>query len=362
MTRTATLPTLAVSFVCLAAIAGTRSASAADALECDTGVPASTMRLFDGHDHLRVESVEAGEDDLALLADAGVSLGMLALGTPDADANSIARMLQISSAHPVFTFAWTPTLVMDGVKVFSSTASSVVRGQLEAGGRGVGEMTLRHSGPPLLAADIAANDAIAMEVYAEAAAHGVPVSIHFETRDKSAPGVDITSRIDELRAALSANPNTTFIWCHLGDTGPATVRALIEDFDNLYADLSSRNPHFVRDWPLSLQSLSDGEGSLKPEWKNLFEEHSDRFLFGLDLASDDRWAQLSAVVTYYRDVLGQLSQETAEKIACKNANALLTIPSVPGSSGPWTGLLALSVLVTGVVAGKRRLSSLSAPR
>lgn len=356
------LRSVAVLLVWLMAIAGGQAVRAADALECDTGLPASTMRLFDGHDHLRVESVEAGEDDLALLAAAGVSLGMLALGTPDADANSIARMLQTSSVHPVFTFAWAPTLVVDGVKVFSSTASSVVRGQLEAGGRGVGEMTLRHSGPPLLAADIAANDATAMEIYAEAAAHGVPVSIHFETRDKSAPGVDITSRIDELRAALSANPNTIFIWCHLGDTGPATVRALIEDFDNLYADLSSRNPHFVRDWPLSLQSLSDGGGSLKPEWKNLFEDYSDRFLFGLDLASDDRWAQLSTVVTYYREVLGQLSQETAEKIACKNANALLTIPSVPSSSGPWTAFLVLSVLVTGLLAGKRRLALSSAPR
>lgn len=47
-----------------------------------------------------------------------------------------------------------------------------------------------------------------MALYAEAAAVTLPVVIHFETRDKVAPSVDVTSRIDEFRAALGANSDT----------------------------------------------------------------------------------------------------------------------------------------------------------
>ncbi len=146
-----------------------------------------------------------------------------ALATPDANANSIAFMLQASSPQPVFAFVRAPTILVAGEKTFTPSMLTLVKALLGAGGTGVGEMTLRHSGPPMLAADIAADQEIAMAVYAEAAARGVPVSIHFETRDKSSPDVDIVSRIEELRAALSGNPGTRFIWCHLGDTEAATV-------------------------------------------------------------------------------------------------------------------------------------------
>ena len=89
------------------------------------------------------------------------------------------------------------------------------------------------------------------------------------------------------------------------------------------------------------------------ERRDLFEDHPQRFLFGLDIASDDRVDQLDDVVSYYRGVLGELSQATAEKIACKNARALLTATSLPGPSGPWLSLLALLVLTAGMVGANR---------
>ena len=58
-------------------------------------------------------------------------------------------------------------------------------------------------------------------------------------------------------------------------------------------------------------------------------------------------------MSYYRGVLGELSQATAEKIACKNARALLAPPSLPAPSGPWLIALALLLLVAGVVGVKR---------
>ena len=349
------LPVLAL--ICAAGIAGATPARALEAIECDTGVPASTMRLFDAHDHFRVPNAAEGEAELALLAGHGVSLGAIALGTPEPNEFSVALELQSSSATPVFAFATPrPVTGAGGESTYDGTTLADLQTQFGAGASGIGEMLLRHSGPLALAADIPADQATAMAIYAEAAARGVPVWFHFETRDKSAPTVDISSRIEELEAAVGDNPNTTFIWSHLGDTEAGTVRTLIEAYDNLYADLSTRNPHFVRGWPVALQSLSEGlpgDVSLKPEWSELFGDHPTRFLLGFDLANPDRWAVLSQVVSYYRGVLGELSQQTAERIACKNAQALLSTNSLPGPSFPWTGIGGLGILALGLAAAER---------
>ena len=338
-------------------LGGLGATPASSEIGCDTGIAASSMALFDAHDHLQVASVAGGHTALANLEEEGVSRGVIAMSSPDPANLGILLSLQASSTTPVFAFAMPPTFAPGGVKTYTEDTLTWIQNALEAGARGIGEATLRHSGPPTLAAEIAANHEIAMALYAKASSRGVPISIHFETRQKSAPDVDIASRIAELRAALAANPDSVLIWSHLGDTEAATVRALIEDFENLYADLSTRNPHYERGWPVTLQSLgegSDGFGPLKPEWKDLFEDHSDRFLFGLDLANPDRVAQLDAVVDYYRGVLGQLSQETAEKIACKNARALLAAPSLPAAGFPMLMVLASLFVATGIAWARRQ--------
>ena len=347
--------------ICLAALGAWESAGAVNAIECDTGVPASAIRLFDGHDHLRITTTAEGEAALATLAAQGVSLGMLGLGTPDSSELVVALELQATSPTPFFAFVMPPPVTGGGgEKTFDATTLAFVQLQLDAGTRGIGEVSLRHSGPPLLAANIPANQATAMLLYAEAATRSLPVVIHFETRDKSAPSVDIPARLDELEAALNGNPNTQFILAHLGDTDFGTIRTLIENHDNLYADLSSRNPHFVRGWPMPLQSLSDGPtgtGNLKTGWKDLFEDHPERFLFGLDLANPDRWSQLPQVVSYYRGVLGELSQSTAEKIACKNARSLLGPVALPGPRTPWPEILVLMMLLGGAILLRRMIAS-----
>jgi len=316
------------------------------------------MGLFDAHDHLQVANVGAAQLVLDSLAGEGVSRGVIAMSSPDPGNFGILLSLQSSSVTPLFAFAMPPAFSPSGVKTYTPATLTWVRDALGAGARGIGEASLRHSGPPALAAEIPANQAIAMALYAEAAARAVPISIHFETRDKSAPDVDIASRIGELRAALGAHPDTNFIWSHLGDTDAATVRILVEDFENLYADLSTRNPHYERGWPVTLQSLSDGSegfGPLKPEWKALFEDHPDRFLFGLDLANPDRVAQLELVVDYYRGILGELSQATAEKIACKNAQRLLAAPALPVAGSSMLTLMVLLFVATGSAWLRSRL-------
>lgn len=339
------------------------SALAQAAIQCDTGVPASELALFDAHDHLDTSTLEAGYDDLAALATGGVEAGAILLGPPNFNHFTFALALQAESPVAVRVFSMPPTFTAaGGVKTYTQNSVDSVKDELDAGARGIGEMKLRHSGPPVLAAEIAANQVFAMEIYALAEERGVPVTIHFETRDKSAPTVDVASRLEELSDALDTYPDANFIWAHAGDTGPLTVRAMIEGHDNLYVDLSTRNPYFIRGWSASLQSLSTGStgmGALKTDWKDLFNDHPDRFLFGLDLANSTRWSQLGDVVGYYRGVLGQLDPDAAEKIACQNAQMLFAGPAselpTPGPMG------ALFFALAAVVSATVLLRSRSGP-
>jgi hypothetical protein len=204
-------------------------------------------------------TIEAGYDDLEALAEGGVEAGALVLGPSDPADLPFALGLQYTSAAAVRVFSMPDTVtVSGGVKTYTATSVAAVVDELNAGAAGIVEMKLHHSGPPHLAANIAANQATAMEIYALAAERFVPVTIHFETRDKSAPTVDIASRLAELSDALDTYPGANFIWAHAGDTGPATVRALIEGHDNLYVDLSTRNPYFIRGWPASLHRSPRG--------------------------------------------------------------------------------------------------------
>jgi len=126
--------------------------------------------------------------------------------------------------------------------------------------------------------------------------------------------------------ALSQSPDATIVWAHLGDAQPVRVRDLLTKHANLYADVSSRNPYFQRGRPIDVQSLTNTDGTLKSDWQELFEDYPDRILLGLDLTTDDRWAQLDQLVIYYRSLFKQLSQTTAEMIGYKNAKRLLGLP------------------------------------
>ena len=96
-------------------------------------------------------------------------------------------------------------------------------------------------------------------------------------------------------------------------------------YANLYADLSTRNPIIKMGIPVDQNSLTDGGGRLKPDWKSLFEEFPDRFMVGLDVNNTERMQQIDDLVAYYRRVLGQLPASIAEELAFRNARRLLKL-------------------------------------
>jgi predicted TIM-barrel fold metal-dependent hydrolase len=194
--------------------------------------------------------------------------------------------------------------------------------------RGFGEILLRHRRIPTPFNDEphACSDYF-LDLYAVAAAHGAPITIHLEhSFAADHDGVE-EPYSPELECALSAAPHVNFIWAHSGDAPPERVAELLARHPNLYADLACRHPFFARGLPLERQSLTvlfgPDAGRLTPEWKRALESFPDRFLVGLDAGSPDRIVIVDALAEYYRGVLAQLPLDAAEKIAGDNLRALL---------------------------------------
>jgi predicted TIM-barrel fold metal-dependent hydrolase len=257
------------------------------------------MPLFDAHSHL---VPDFHEDFLSNMLESTELSGMAILGVED------SLYLQESYPGEFIAFAYAG-------KIGKYTTDDL-RSQIISGANGIGELSVRH-----IATDKRkekkheADSSNLMEIYSMAAEYNVPINIHFDYS---------LSHINELENAISQNTNTIFIWAHMGDAQYDVVEGLMDQYDNLYADISSRNPYYERSYDLSDQRLDD-MGVIKSEWKKLFEKHSDKFLFGLDLGPADRHENIEETIDYYRSILSQLNSDAEAKISYKNAHELFGI-------------------------------------
>lgn len=144
-----------------------------------------------------------------------------------------------------------------------------------------------------------------------AATRGVPVIIHAELTDAATK---------QLEAALAAHRKTTVVIAHGGEGLPARVEALLARNPNLFFDLSGM--HFQRKPALATET-----GPLDPAWKAVIEKHPDRFLMGIDVWAARLFepATLDKLMTWTRRILGELKADVAERVAWKNAAALLKL-------------------------------------
>jgi hypothetical protein len=107
------------------------------------------------------------------------------------------------------------------------------------------------------------------------------------------------------------NPKVRVIWAHAGmSTDPETVGAFVAKYPNLWVELSYRT-----------DIVADGE--LNPVWRRLFLAYPDRYLWGSDTWTPARWPSVPQLADEARAWLRLLPREVAEKIAYKNAKALL---------------------------------------
>ena len=129
-----------------------------------------------------------------------------------------------------------------------------------------------------------------------------------------AKGLVLHAHCDEeaLEILFAHNPRARVIWAHTGFNTPlARVEELLRKHPELRGELSYR------------MDVAD-EGRLSPGWKALFLRHPTRFVVGSDTWVVQRWESYSSIVKSYRDWLGELPREVAERVAYRNAAELLS--------------------------------------
>jgi hypothetical protein len=116
---------------------------------------------------------------------------------------------------------------------------------------------------------------------------------------------------EALLILFSHNPRAKIIWAHTGfTTEPARIKELLAKYPALWGELSFRN------------GITGSGGNVTPEWRELFAQHSDRFLIGSDTWIGSRWAFYDALMNEYRAWLVQLPDDQAKRIASGNAEKL----------------------------------------
>ena len=264
--------------------------------------------FFDAHTHIIASLGGAGTVDY--LMDAGI-LGVALFG-----GDLATGPLQQQFPNFVYPFTQHTRDVQTSEIVLDSAMLDRFDDRLTTGVVfGIGEISVRHrpfSGSPPAGDENAANHPILLKVYDLAAQHNVPVTLHFEHEFA-----------DELKLALEHNRSATIIWAHAGDAPGSLVRDLMKKHPNLHADISTRNPFYVRGIDTEEQSLTNADDTIKDDWKEVFEEFPDRFVFGFDFGTGNRYPLIDDLIEYYTDLLRQLDDATANKIAHENIERLL---------------------------------------
>ena len=195
-----------------------------------------------------------------------------------------------------------------------------------------------------------------MELAALAAKYNVILQVHHTIVLVGDEGKG--PRLDDWERFVAKNPNTKILLAHGGftpewiaDPGPrggaATMREWLKKFPNLFVELSwaTNSAYFQRGLirtsipynPRAIAPVTVDGRTLRPEWKRLLEDFSDRFIgYGSDptfnwVLDGSRQVKTQREVIEVvklgvqnaREILGQLSPEAATNIAYRNAQRLI---------------------------------------
>ncbi len=189
--------------------------------------------------------------------------------------------------------------------------------------QGIGEVFTRHDDITALTegdTPRANNEALA-RVYHLASEFDLPVMLHSNITSKRERN---PLYLAELEEPLRNHPHTRFIWAHAGtsmelhrhqeklDFLLPTVSRLLDDYPNLYIDLS---------WTMLRPYLLDASGKPRKAWLQLVERHPTRFMLGSDVVG--RFDNLAEGMQAFEPFLDALPEEVAHQEARDNFLAIL---------------------------------------
>lgn len=116
---------------------------------------------------------------------------------------------------------------------------------------------------------------------------------------------------EAIRLMFDLDPEAEIIWAHAGFEDADVVREMLEQYPNLWADLSVRKDIYTKE-----------KGFLE-EWRQLLIDHSDRFMLGLDTYTPQRWLQINSIMARQLDLLNALPEQVAENIRYRNGERIV---------------------------------------
>lgn len=132
----------------------------------------------------------------------------------------------------------------------------------------------------------------------------------------------------DFEAVLKAHPDHPFVLPDMGQLPAEEVLRLIEGHANIYFTTAHTTPGTERVMPFS-HLFADR--TLAPEWKRLFVQHPDRFVFSLDVIDPRGWMPQVYLrqVGWWRSALADLPPELARAVAHGNAERLWKLQPKP---------------------------------
>jgi len=117
--------------------------------------------------------------------------------------------------------------------------------------------------------------------------------------------------VDAVHRIFKSNPDALVLWAHAGFESPEVIANTLQQYPNLWADLSFREEFAFR-------------GTVEDEWREMFKQFPTRFLLGTDTYTPERWFYVGEYADWSRGWLQDLPREIAENIAFRNAEVLLS--------------------------------------
>lgn len=254
--------------------------------------PRPALPLFDAHLHYNQEPVAHFPVDkvLALFREHNVT-GILATSRPNDGTRQLYEAARNNPGSVWVVPFIRPYRVRSDIQTWMNdprTEELIVTEFRRGYYRGIGEFHL--------AGDAAAAPQVKFAVDF-AARHDLYLHAHADER-----ALEILFRHD---------PQARIIWAHTGfSTSPEKVESYLQRYPGLWCELSYR------------AGITDAAGRLTADWQRLFEKYPERFLIGSDTWIDERWDDYGSIMAGYRQWLGQLAPEVAEKIAFRNGERL----------------------------------------
>jgi len=121
----------------------------------------------------------------------------------------------------------------------------------------------------------------------------------------------IHSDADAVDRVFGQDPDARVLWAHAGFEPPSRVRAMMQRYPRLWADLSMRSDIAFA-------------GRVEPEWRAMFLDFPDRFMIGTDTYEPELWDAIGSHMQWVRAWLRDLPGHVAEQIAFRNAEQVLT--------------------------------------